>query len=551
MTAPADLQAYVAQVMGKLTGPGGPFEIAEEDVLGTRMPVITTRNQSLPELLAQAESYGERDYLVTEDRHVSFAEHGAAVRSLAQELADTYGVGKGDRVAILGANSPEWVEAFWAVASLGAIAVGFNAWWTPPEITFAIGHSEPTVILVDRKRAPLLEQATVSLPPLPVLGLEDDVPRLATAHPDAVAPVVELDEDDPAVILYTSGTSGRPKGVVHSQRNLLAVVSYHQLNDALLAAFGQTGPEPLRYLLTSPLFHIASLHNLAVPRLGTGSVVVMYQGAFDVDRVLSLIERERVTNWGAVPTMASRLLEQGDFTKYDTSSLTAFALASAPSSIALKDKLRNHVPFAKDALVDSYGMTESSTAATVATAADLAANPGTLGRPIVTVALEIRDPFGDRLPDGEEGEVCVRSPFVMLGYWNNPEATAQAIDSGRWLRTGDIGVFENGMLRLTTRRSDLILRGGENVYPVEVEQSLDECPGVVECVVYGVAHADLGQEVAAVVVTDPANQVTEDQLRTYAEEHLAYYKRPVRYRITTDALPRNATGKIIRREVTG
>ncbi|WP_433212456.1 class I adenylate-forming enzyme family protein [Microtetraspora malaysiensis] len=544
MSTSTDPRAAALAVMARLTGPGGDFELVEEDVLGARMRVYKNRARSLGEVLARSVGFGDRDYIVTADGRLSFAEHAARVASLATALRDEYGVRPGDRVAISAANSPGWILSFWASVTIGAVAVGYNAWWSRREVAYAIGHTEPALIVADAKRATLVEDGVT------VLTIEDDVPRLVRRHPGAVLPVADVAEDDPAVILYTSGTSGRPKGAVHSHRNLTSVIEYHRMNDALAAAFGdRVDPADRRYLLALPLFHIASLHNLVVPRLATGSAVVMHQGAFDVDRVLRLIEKERVTNWGAVPTMAHRLIEHGDLSEYDLSSLTAFALASAPSSPAFKERLRAAFPPAKNALVDSYGLTETSTAVSAATPADLAEAPGTLGRPILTVQVEIRDPLGEPLPEGEEGEICVRSPFTMLGYWKDPAATEQTIRAGRWLHTGDIGVMEQGRLRLTARRSDLILRGGENVYPAEVENVLVEHPAVLECAVIGVPHPDLGQEVMAVVVTDGERPAGEEELRAYAADELAYFKVPSRWRITTEPLPRNATGKVIRRAI--
>ena len=542
----------IAAVMRELTGPGGRFELVEEEVLGARMPVLRHRRRAVAELLADSVRFGDRDYLVTEDRRLSYREHAAAAAALAAALREEYGVGRGDRVAILAANTVEWVITFWAAQSLGAIAVGLNGWWVPREIEYGLALTEPAVVVVDAKRAKLLADIDTAAA---VVTMDEDLPRLITAHAGAEPTVPDVAEDDPAVILFTSGTSGKPKAALHSQRNLLAVTGYFEYTDALAAAFtGKTlepgAPLDLRCLLTSPLFHIASLHNLVVPRLATGSAVIMPQGGFDADRILRLIEKERVTNWGAVPTMASRLLEHGDIGRYDTSSLTAFALASAPSSPAFKQRLREEVPFAADALVDSYGLTECSTAVAVATPADLAESPGTLGRPIISVALEIRDADGTPVPEGVEGEVYVRSPFVMLGYWRNPEATAAAIDAERWLRTGDFGVMEQGRLRLTGRRSDLILRGGENIYPVEIEQCLDEHPDVVECAVVGEPHPDLGQQVAAVVVLTEGSTASEADLREFARERLAYFKVPERWRITSDPLPRNITGKLIRSGIT-
>lgn len=553
LTAQADLQQMLQMVVSQLTGPGGRFEIVEEDVRGNRMQVMRNRDRRIGDLVAASRQWGDRDYLVTADRRLSFSAHADAVAALATVLRDDHGVKKGDRVALLAANSPEWIITFWAAQCLGAIAVGLNSWWTPPEIAYGVNLVRPKVIVADAKRAELLARAGVS--GFDLLTTEQDVPRIVAAASGAELPSADVEEDDPAVILFTSGTSGRPKGALHSHRNVLAVVDYHRYSDALVAAMQQrpyddSVPNDNRYLLTSPLFHIASLHNLAVPRLATGSAAVMTEGGFDVDKVFTLIERERVTNWGAVPTMASRMLEHENTDKYDLGSLTAFALASAPSSPEFKQRLQAKFPFARQALVDSYGLTECSTAIAMATAPEIEAFPGTLGSPIITVSMEIRDPFGERVPDGTEGEICVRSPYVMLGYWEDPAATDAAITPEGWLRTGDYGAIENGRLRLTGRRSDLILRGGENVYPTEIEQCLDEHPGVVESAVIGVDHEDLGQEIAAVVVLRPGSTITEDELRAFCAERLAYYKVPTVWRITQDLLPRNATGKIVRRSIT-
>jgi acyl-CoA synthetase (AMP-forming)/AMP-acid ligase II len=545
MTDVQQLQDLAAEVLAGLTAPGQPLELDHEDVLGARMAVFKNRDPSLGALLTHSIHHGERDYLVTAERRISFVEHVQRVASLATSLRSDYGVRSGDRVAIIAANSPEWVIAFWAIASLGAITVAGNAWWSRRELAAALALADPTLVVADEKRASLLIETST-----PVLTIEQDIEGLCTRYPQAELPAVAVDEDDPATILFTSGTSGTPKGVVHSHRNLLAVVDYHRLNDALAAAFGDPTPaQDKRYLMAMPLFHIGSLHNLAVPRLATGSTAVIHSGAFDVDRILRLIEATGVTHWGAAPTMAHRLLEHGDLSRYDLSSLRALALASAPSSTAFKDRLRAALPAAEQNLAESYGLTESSTSATVASPLDLAVAPDSVGRPIVTVEVQIRDEAGQPLPDGAEGEVWLRSPFNMLGYWRDPDASAKAITPDRWLRTGDIGTLTEGRLRLTARRSDLILRGGENVYPAEVEAVLAEHPAVKECAVIGVEHRDLGQEVAAIVVVrDTASSETE--LREFLAAKLAYYKVPTRWRLTTEPLPRNATGKVRRAELT-
>ena len=545
MDTPTDPRAAARQVVTGLTAPGAPFELVREEVLGSPVTLFAHRHRALHEVLAASVAHGDRTYIATLEERISFAEHAALVSSLAQAMREECGVRRGDRVAIAAANTPEWILTFWAAASIGAVTVGFNAWWSVRELAYGIEHAEPTLVVADDRRRELLTGAAV-----PVVSLEE-VRRMATAHPDAPLPSADVAEDDPAVILYTSGTSGRPKGATHSHRNLLSVVEYHRLNDAILSAFGDpTDPRDRTYLLVMPLFHIASLHNLAVPRLATGSLVALHLGGFRVDPIMRLIEQEKVTNWGAVPTMATRLLD-ADLSAYDTSSLTAFALASAPSSPQLKERLRTQLPFASS-LVDSYGLTESCTAVAVASPLDLAEAPGTLGSPIVGVELEVRDGQGRPVPAGVEGEICVRSAFNMLGYWRDEDATRAAIREDRWLHTGDLGVRdEQGRISLSSRRTDLIIRGGENVYPAEIEGVLADHPDVAECLVIGVDHPDLGQEVAAVVVPTAEADVAslEERLREHATGELAYFKVPTQWRITSTPLPRNATGTVIRREV--
>ncbi|WP_040797852.1 class I adenylate-forming enzyme family protein [Nocardia higoensis] len=543
-----DRQAVRQELVSRLTARGEPFEIGPEDVLGVTMPVFTHRHRALRAVLTESARLGERAYLVDDSRRVSYRDHLAEVAALAVALRERYGVGRGDRVAILAANSPEWVEVFWACQCLGAVAVGYNAWWTPREIAYALGHTRPAVLVADAKRAERLAEVEHTVP---VLSIEHDVPAFSADFAGAELPETAVAEDDPAVILYTSGTSGRPKGAVHSHRNLIAVIDHHRFNDALAAAFAGRGhddaPRGRRFLLTSPLFHIASLHNLVLPRMATGDTAVFYRGAFDGERVASLIERERITNWGAMPTMVHRLLA-AEIERHDLSSLASLSLNSAPSPAALHRQLRERIPVARTALSTSYGMTECATAATLATPAELAEFPDTVGRPIIGVELDIRDESGEPAGVGSEGEVWVRSPYVMLGYWADPAATAAAITPDRWLRTGDLGTVDNGLLRLSGRRSDLILRGGENVYPTEVEQCLDEHPAVVECAVLGLPDDDLGQQVAALVVV--GHDIGIEELRAFAAERLAYYKVPARWLVTTAALPRNATGKVVRAGLT-
>lgn len=532
-----------ADAVARLTAPGAAFEIGEELVRGASMPVFRNRHRSLHGILVDSARHGDAEYLVCDDLRLTFADHRDRVASLAHEMRSRHGIGTGDRVAILSANNAEWIMTFWAATALGAVTVGMNSLWSAPEIAHGVQLSAPSLIVTDGPRRQLLGAVDT-----PVLSVEADVPAMSTAHSGADLPVPDVVEDDPAVVLFTSGTTGRPKGATHSHRNMVAALDFHRFNDALAAELGQA-PGRRRFLLATPLFHIAALHNLAVPRLAVGDAAVITTGRFDIDRVLRLIERERVTNWGAVPTMLSRLVEHGDLSRYDLSSLRTVSVSSAPSSAALKDRVRRALPVAGRSLGTSYGQTESSSAATLATAADLVRRPDTVGTAVPTMRVEVRDDRGVTVPDGVEGEIHVRGPLVMLGYWNDPDATAATIDADGWMRTGDLGVLEGGYLRISSRRSDLILRGGENVYPAEVEDVLAEHPAVRECIVVGAEHHDYGEEVCAVVVPHPGAAVTDEDLAGFMADRIARYKIPTRWIVRSEELPRNATGKVKRAEV--
>lgn len=529
-------------LIARLTAPGEPFEIHAEDVLGNEVPVFRHRHRSLLELLELSRAYGSIEYLVTEDRRITFAEHYELVAALAGAMREEYGVGRGDRVVLLSANRPEWIIGFWAAVSLGAVAVGGNSMWAAPEVQHGLELTEPVLVLADEPRRALLGDSGV-----PVVTIGDDFWSLVEKYRGAPMPSVEVSEDDPAVILFTSGTTGRAKGATHSHRNMVAAVWFHLLNDAVAAAMGHPATGR-RYLLATPLFHIAALHNLAVVRLAVGDTAVIHGGRFDIDRVLALIEHERVTNWGAVPTMLHRLVE-ADLSRYDLSSLVTVSVSSAPSSAELKDRLRAALPRAGGAFGTTYGLTESSSAATLATPSELAEAPSTVGRAVPTMQVEVRDESDAPVPDGVEGEVQIRGPLVMLGYWRNPEATAASTAAEGWFRTGDLGVMNGGCLRINSRRSDLILRGGENVYPAEVEDQLAQHPDVVECIVMGAPDPDMGQAIVAVVVAREGSQVNEQILRAHLDTRLARYKIPSRWRVTTEPLPRNATGKVNRRDI--
>ena len=508
------------------------FDLAEEEVLGHRMTVFRDRHRSLRSLLDASLAFGERDYLVDGDRRISYADHHAAVDRVAHWLREQ-GIGKGDRVAILGRNSIEWVVTFWATVSLGAIAVGLNGWWSRQELDFGIADCDPKLLVDD--------MAVVT--PL----VDPDRSRSASGIPLAIRDWPEVDEDDPAVVVYTSGTTGRAKGATHSHRNLVGLVQAQQAVAASRIPPGVTVP-PARILATTPLFHVAGLHSGVVAALGAGSTVIWQPGRFDPEATLATIEREHVTSWTSVPTTVWRVIHHPRVGDYDTSTLRHIGGGGASWSPALQDKMRE-VFGEQLAYGIGYGLTESTGLATSTSYLELREHPETVGRPAPTVQVKVVGADGATLPDGETGEICIRGPLVMLGYWRNDEATRAVIDDERWVHTGDLGEVRDGLLYLTTRRTDLILRGGENVYPVEIENCLEGHPAVAEAAVVGVPDEELGQQVCAVVVPLAGAAVDQAALAAHVKEQLAYFKVPSRWVVRPEPLPRNASGKVLRAQV--
>ncbi|GCE00381.1 class I adenylate-forming enzyme family protein [Embleya hyalina] len=543
-------------VLAALTAPDGPFALVEEDVLGVPLRVLAERPRSITTFVERARGFGDREYLVHEDRRITFTRHVRDVASTAHALRERYGVGPGDRVAILAANRPEWLTAFQAAAALGAIAVGMNGWWAADEIRYAVADCAPTVLIADRRRLERLGGAAAAADELglPVVEMEGDFAALTEYAPDADLPPGAADEDDPALILYTSGTTGRPKGAVLTHRNVVAMQNLQALLAARASAHSPAAPAqapPGRWLVNSPFFHVSGLLAGAVAALAGGQTMVLYAGRFEVPRLLELIERERCTTWSLVPTLGWRVVNHPDTARHDLSSIVRLGGGSAAFSPELVRRLQEVFPGAKGALGVGYGLTESGGVATTAGAAQLEGVPGAIGTAVPTVEVTIRHEDGTERPDGVEGELWIRSPLVMRGYWRNEEATAKALTPDRWLRTGDLGFARAGRFHLATRRSDLILRGGENVYPAEIEHCLDAHPDVAESVVVGVPHPEWGEEVKAIVVPAQGSPITAAELGAYVAERLAHFKVPAHWELRAEPLPRTPTGKVIRAVATG
>jgi acyl-CoA synthetase (AMP-forming)/AMP-acid ligase II len=547
--------ASLEEIEARLMGPGAPFEIVEEEVLGERMQVIKNRRRSLRELLEASAAFGDKEYIVYEGRRISYAEHLHQVASVARALRERYGIEPGDRVAILAANCPEWLITLWATVSLGGVVAALNGWWKADEILYGVENSDPKLVVGDRKRLARVEGRELGVP---VAEIESGFKELVDYAPDAELPQQPIAEDDPVVILYTSGTTGRPKGAVISHRGICGFVQlamFNGLRSMMIAAEKGMKPEAdppsACSLVTVPLFHMSGLYTGAVMMLTVGAKTVWRAGRFDPEDVLRLIERERVTTWAALGSMAPRVLYHPNIDRYDLSSIRSFGQGGAPTTPELIERMKELAPNGAQALGMGYGLSEAVATVAMAMGEELAEHPKSAGRLQPTHQVEIRGPDGEAFPEGQEGEIYVRSPYLMLEYWRNPEASAEAIEPGRWLATGDIGHVEAGRLYVNSRARDMILRAAENIHPFEIEHRLGAHPKVSEVAVVGVDHPELGQEVTAIVVPAEGASIDTEELARWAGEALADYKVPTRWEVRAEPLPRNAVGKVLKNVLLG
>ncbi len=449
-------------------------------------------------------------------------------------------------MAIAAANCVEYALLFWAVASLGASTVGLNGWWTGSELAYAVQLTEPRVVFADRRR---MERLTpFDLGPA-VRPLEETVAELEAEGSGAAMPAVSSHEDDPVVILFTSGTTGRPKGVPISHRNIIHFAMATQLRGAeLRARAGPAGTQPPLpcALNSSPMFHVSGLTCTMVPAPMNG-VTLVYPpiGRWREEVHLALSEQHKVSVWSLVPTQLWRLLDWPDLGRYDLASLTTVGGGGAVWPPGLLRKLEERLPWVRPALGLGYGMTETNGLGTSLGGTESFLHPDSIGQPSPTMELEIRDPVTRHsLAEGVVGEIALRSASTFGGYWRDDAATEAVIEEG-WYHTGDLGSHRGGFVYLAGRRSDLIIRGGENVSPVEVENRLYEHPAIVEVAVVGVPHRTLGQQVKAFCVLRQGHTASPAEIRSFAGTALAAFKVPEHVEFV-DALPHNASGKVLK-----
>jgi acyl-CoA synthetase (AMP-forming)/AMP-acid ligase II len=503
-------------------------QIVITEVGGVPFRMYEQRPHRVEEVLAFAGRWGSRLHVEQGGLEVTFAGLRRAVAGKAAELLDL-GAGRGQHVLILGWNSPDWIVGFWACLQVGAVPVLANAWWSEAEVNDAVDLLRPAVALADARGATKVPRGVR-------LGRWEADFRSAdpTVAKNAATFETSGDEEDSAAVIFTSGTSGRPKAVLLSHRSLLA--GLHQLlhvSRRLPQQVDETSGDVA--LHTGPLFHIGGVQTL-LRAVTVGGTLVMPAGRFDAGDALELIERHKISRWSAVPTMVSRVLEHPEAKKRDLRSLRSVTIGGAPVHVDLLERIRKGLPGVDARIPTGYGLTENGGQATAASGRDTADHPGSSGRPLPCVELNFLPRPG--LPDGE---ILLRSPSQMSGYFGAEESP---IDRAGWLHTGDLGhLDEDGYLWITGRSKDLIIRGGENIAPVAVERALTSVPGVVDAAVVGVPHPELGEEVLAFVVTEDdslAPASLSEQLRGV----VASFAIPTRWHLQREPLPTNHTHKI-------
>ena len=561
------IRHYLA-ARAELDGPGSPFATTTIEVRGVKLKAYASAPPNMRAIWEASKKHGDLDYLVYEDERYTYTEVHAQVRKLAAHLL-AHGVHPGSRVAIAMRNYPEWIVSYWAAVCVGGVVVGINAWWTAPELEYALNDSEPTVMIADDERLERLNHMPAQRP-MHIIAVRSEraVPGgsmpwtevMATADPGTL-PDVNIGPDDDATIFYTSGTTGFPKGAQLTHRgsvdNIYNIVTMglatsmaEQKAIAAGDAFDSLLPTPAQRVLMvpTPLFHVTACN--CVMHAGTiGGARLVLMRKWDAGRALELIEREGVTNFSGVPTMSRELLLHPDWARRDTSTMQGMGGGGAALQPDLVGKIAGALENGQP--TTAYGMTETCGIITANSAQLFLAKPESCGSIVPTLEAKLVDTDGNDLPSAATtvGTLCVRGSIVIKGYLNRPEATADAIRDG-WLNTGDIArIDDDGFVFIVDRAKDMVLRGGENVFCSEVETAIYHHDAVAEAAVFGIPDDRLGEDVAAAIVLRSGHSLTAEALTEFLAASLAKYKIPARVWFRTEPIPRNASGKFLKREL--
>ena len=550
---PTSFDAAVKQVCA----PGSLFEIVETEVRGVPTKVFVGTPPNV-RVLYQMADQREDEFIIYEDERWKMPELLALAGQIGAALVTKFQIGKGDRVAIAMRNYPEWIAAFTAITSIGAVAVPLNAWWESEELEFALNDSGARVVFADDERIQQLRKANGCADSLDIVSVRSTnaeeqgvIPLKSVLDNTQTMPEAEIHPDENMTILYTSGTTGTPKGAVSSHRAILSALlgfSARAQVSEIMEPSKTDSSESVQnaFMLCVPLFHVTGLIPVMLGSFAGHSKLVMTH-KWDPNRALELIEKEKVTHFIGVPTMSWDLLEAETFHMRDTSSLRSVGGGGAPMPPELVKRIDDNFKRGKPGL--GYGMTETNAYGPQNTGQEFLDHPTSTGRPVPIMELRVTDPDGNVLPTGSKGELWFNGPTLITEYWNRPEASAETIVDG-WLRSGDIGhIDDDGRIYVSDRVKDMVLRGGENIYCAEVEAAIYEMPLVYECSVYGIPDERLGERLACHIMVKPGMNVEKEEIVDFMQGKIASFKVPEVITIVYEPLPRNASGKILKREL--
>lgn len=545
-----------------LTGPGGPFEFVEARIRGMPCNVFKHTPQCLSDIYQEIEPFMERELAVYEGRRLSYRDARQQAAELAQLLAEDHAITKGSRIGLAMHNSPEWMVSFMAITSLGAVAVLINSKGSADEMAYCLNHSRCTLLMTDTRTQKRLEDTTSSAVPLVFdlersFHLEPNGQELLRSDVDLALPVTPCDPDETALIMFTSGTTGRPKGACLTHRGVLTALKTIQFSSAIIgmqmaAKYGidlqtlaASRPQPCT-LLMFPLFHVSGCYSVFLANLLQGGKIVM-MSRWRVDEAMQLIQDEKVSTFPGVPTMYWDLVNCETRGTYDLSSLASLSVAGQATPLSLLHSIREVFPAA--IVGCGYGMTETNGPVSMIIGEDLLAAPNSVGRPVATSEIRLLGEDGEWVEWDATGEICVRGAIVMEGYDDDEAANRSSFHEG-WFRTGDIGRFdEEGRLHIVDRSTEMVISGGENIYCAEVERVLAQAPDVIEVATLGVPDDRLGEKMIAFIRTRGGSDQDVEGIIQFAAERLAAYKLPAQTHLVDTPMPRNATGKILKKNI--
>ncbi|MDY6842486.1 MAG: long-chain fatty acid--CoA ligase [Thermodesulfobacteriota bacterium] len=507
------------------------------------MEMALAKQLTLGELSARnARKYPEREAFIFNEKRCTYHQFNERVNRLAHALINK-GFKKDDKVAVLFMNRIELVECYFAIAKFGGVVVPLNFRLSPREYIYQIDNSDSKALIYDGMFADMICEIQPELPNVKEYIMVGEKCTYNTVlYEELVArgnpeePLVFVSDDDPAFIMYTAGTTGKPKGAVLTHKN--------QVMQGMSLNIRSTRPEESKQLTVFPLFHQAAIAGMMAQFFVAGTSVLL-----DIptpENIMSAIQKEKIISTGLVPTLWNMIINDPNLKDYDLSFLKYGGTGAAIMPVELKKKVIETFPDMQ--LSDGFGQTETSAVAVSARHEDVVMRHGTVGRPLTCVEVRIVDDDDNDVACGEIGEIVYRSPMVMKEYYKNPEATEEAFRGG-WFHSGDlVRQDEDGYIYIVDRKKDMIISGGENIYPAEVENVLYGHSKVLEAAVLGIPDPQWGESVSAFIVLKQGEEATAEELIEFCKKNLASYKKPKSIEFV-DSLPRNTQGKVLKYEL--